>query len=70
MTAAQPDRLDRIEVLVESNARAIFAMGESVDSMGECLESSAQALSRDVAQLVSTQEPKQSRAKSSHTSTS
>jgi septation ring formation regulator EzrA len=56
MTAAQPDRLDRIEALVESNARAISAMGEHVDSIGDRLESSAQALSRDVAQLVSTQE--------------
>lgn len=56
MTAAQPDRLDRIEALVESNARAIAAMGERFDAMGDRLESSTQALSRDVAQLVSTQE--------------
>jgi septation ring formation regulator EzrA len=56
MTQSQPDHLDRIEALVESNARAIAAMGEHFDAQGERLESTTQALSRDVAQLVATQQ--------------
>jgi septation ring formation regulator EzrA len=56
MTQSQPDRLDRIEALVESNARAIAAMGERFNAQGDRLESTTQALSRDVAQLVATQQ--------------
>jgi chromosome segregation ATPase len=70
MTTAQPDRLDRIEALVEANARSIQALGNDIASFkGEVAEfkrvvaadheqaqAERQALSRDVAQLVATQE--------------
>jgi chromosome segregation ATPase len=35
MTTNPPDRLDRIEALVESNARAIQALGERLSEINE-----------------------------------
>jgi seryl-tRNA synthetase len=63
MTQAQPDRLDRIEALVESNARAIQGFGDEITEFKrvvatdhEQAQAERQALSRDVSQLVATQE--------------
>jgi seryl-tRNA synthetase len=63
MTTAQPDRLDRIEALVESNARAIQSFGDEIAEFKRVVaadheqsQAERQALSRDVTQLVATQE--------------
>ncbi len=63
---SEPSRLDRVESLVESNARAIQAMAETVSQFGqeltefkqtverdhEQVNAELQSLSRDVSRLV------------------
>jgi chromosome segregation ATPase len=56
MTTAQPDRLDRIEALLDRMASDSARSKEESDRRMGRLEESHAALSRDLAQLVSTQQ--------------
>jgi hypothetical protein len=46
MTTAQPDRLDRIEALVEANARAIAANSEAIAASNEQMAIVEQTMQR------------------------
>ncbi|MBO1346483.1 MAG: hypothetical protein EBE86_003335 [Hormoscilla sp. GUM202] len=55
MTDYQPDRLDRIEALVESNARALEAMGDNVHKWQQESQRDRSCLYQAMTQLAQTQ---------------
>ncbi|MBC6471954.1 MAG: hypothetical protein GDA48_03285 [Hormoscilla sp. GM102CHS1] len=55
MTDYQPDRLDRIEALVESNARALEAMGDNVNKWQQESQRDRSRLYQAMTQLAQTQ---------------